>query len=393
MNTMTKPFYILIMCIIHIVASPSFGQPVKDLIQCNGDKLVLGSEQNEILFRGFCYSGFSFYSPGIPNRVDEKMYSELKELNLNTVRISLSYDLFYDLASPKVYIPEIWNWINSHIDLARKYDAYLILQLTRIEGAQFTPIPNMPFDYRIWQDENIQDNFISLWAEIAGRYQHETRIAGYNIFCEPVCSGPVSQWSDLAIKTINEIREVDKYHIIFVERAYGENEVRREFMRDEIPPADAFFKINDRNVVYELYFFETDDYTHQFAPWRLELQNNEKYPDPESVITYQEKGGETNKFLFDKDFLEFYLKKQIEFGQLNKVPMSVWGFGLTSNCYKEGNGGLQWMKDVLGLFDKHNLSWTVFYNSPFFGINNNPEVKRLLQNTVRSKPKSLQGVQ
>jgi len=358
-------------------------QSDRNFVQCQNDKLVIGPDHEEILLRGFCYSGFSYFSPGIPNQVEESLYSDLTKLNLNTVRISLSYDLFYDSGTPNVYKSSIWAWINSHISLANKYNVYLILQLTQIEGAQFTPIPDIPFDYRIWQNSGIQNNFISLWTEIAKRYSQEDHIAGYNILCEPVCSESVSQWVDLAIGTIKKIREVDKNHIIFVERAYGENEIRRELTEEEISPMDAFFKINDNNIVYEFYFFETDNYTHQYASWRPELQKSERYPDSETIITYHEKNGRKKEFHFDQDYLEFYLNKQIEFGKLEKVPMSVWGFGLTKNCYLEGYGGLQWMEDIINLFSKYHLSWTIFYNSHFFGIRDNVEVKKLIQNNLQ----------
>jgi len=365
------------------IVEAAVNQSDSKFIQCKNNRLVVGSDRKEIILRGFIYSGFSYFTPGLPIKVEEEVYSELKKLNLNTIRISLSYDLFYDLDSPSEYKSSIWDWINSHIILAKKYNVYLILQMTQIEGAQFTPIPNIPFDYRIWSDIDIQNNFISLWTEIAKRYYNEEHIAGYSIFCEPVCSESVDQWTDLANKIIQKIREVDKNHIIFIERAYGEFQVRRELTEEEIPPVDAFFKIKDSNIVYEFYFFETDDYTHQYAAWRPELEKNEKYPDQEIIIRYHEKYGTEKNFHFDKDYLEFYLKKQIEFGSREDVPMSVWGFGLTKNCYLKENGGLQWMEDIINLFSKYHLSWTIFYNSPFFGIRDNVEVKKLIQNNLQ----------
>ena len=384
----------VLLCILAIYALQNIvidaiNQSGDKFIRCQNNRLIVGSDRKEIMLRGFVSSGFSYYTPGFPVKVDEELYSELTKLNLNTVRISLSYDLFYDSDSPNQYKSSIWDWINFHIILAKKYNVYLILQMTQIEGAQFTPIPNIPFDYRIWSNTDIQNNFISLWTEIAERYYNEEHIAGYSLFCEPVCSETVNQWADLANRAIKKIREVDKNHIIFIERAYGEDEVRRELTEEEIIPVDAFFKINDKNIVYEFYYFETDDYTHQFASWRPELQKNESYPDPKTIIRYHEKNGEKDEFSFDKDYLEFYLKKQIEFGSRENVPISVWGFGLTQNCYRNENGGIQWMKDVIDLFNKYHLNWTVFYNSPFFGIKDNKGVKEVIQNSIQKDKKSL----
>jgi len=376
-------FYLLIMNTSQFEGTEITIPKDKNFICSHGDKLVVGENNKEIFLRGFCYSGFSYFSPGVPNKVEESVYSDLVQMNMNTVRLSLSYNLFYESNAPWEYKPSIWEWINSHVLLAKKYNVYLILQLTQVEGAQFTPIPNMPFDYRIWEKENIQDNFISLWVEIAKRYNQEDHIAGYSIFCEPVCSETIEQWMGLANKTIEKIREVDKNHIIFVERAYGEYETRRELTDMEIPAMDAYFKIDDNNVVYEFYFFETDDYTHQYASWRPELQKSTMYPDSNTIITYHEKNGRKKEFRFDKEYLEFYLKKQIAFGKSEKVPMSVWGFGLTKNCYQDQNGGLLWMNDVIELFNRYHLNWTIFYNSPSFGISDNVEVKRLIQENLK----------
>lgn len=355
----------------------------KDFIHCKNDKIIAGKGKKEVLLRGFYYSGFSYFSPSIPVNIEEKVYKGLAEMGLNTIRLSLSYHLFYDSDKPGVYKDSIWDWINKHIALAKKHDIYIILHLTQIEGAQFIPIPNMPYDFRIWEDKEIRNRFISLWVEIARRYYNEKHIAGYSIFCEPVCSKTISQWSDLADNTIREIRKFDQNHIIFLERSYGEFGTRRELTNEEIPVIDAFFKVKDKNVVYEFYFFETDEYTHQYASWRPELQKSAKYPDPDTIITFNEKGRQIKEFRFDKEYLDFYLQKQTEFGRVEKVPMTVWGFGLTNNCFTDQNGGLLWMKDVVELFNNHHLSWTTYYNNPFFGIKDNTEVKRLLQQKVK----------
>jgi aryl-phospho-beta-D-glucosidase BglC (GH1 family) len=374
---------VLIMNLFHNKSYKDYLKNEKDFIHCRNDKLIASKGNREIVLRGFCYTGFSYFSPSIPINIEERVYTDLVEMGMNTIRLSLSYHLFYDSDKPGVYKDSIWDWINKHIALAKKHNVYIILQLTQIEGAQFTPIPNMPYDFRIWEDKEIQDHFISLWVEIARKYHDEKNIAGYSIFCEPVCSRAVTQWSDLANYTIQEIREFDKNHIIFLERSYGEYGVRRELTNEEIPAMDAFFKVDDKNVVYEFYFFETDDYTHQYASWRPELQKSAQYPDPETIINFNEKGGQKKEFRFDKEYLDFYLQKQTEFGRAEKVPMSVWGFGLTNNCFTDQNGGLHWMNDAVELFNSYHLNWTIFYNSPFFGIKDNTEVKRLLQQNVK----------
>ena len=352
----------------------------KDFIRRVNNKLVVGEDNKEIFLRGIVFM------PSHPSTPDENDYADVVAMNMNVVRLILSYRMFYDPDSPTNYREYAWKWLDEHIRLAKKNQVYLILQLMEIQGAQFVPVRGVPFDYSIWEDDQLQKNFKYLWSEIADRYKNERQIAGFSLFAEPVCSKTVDQWSKLATETIKEIRKKDKNHIIFIERIYGENQKRREISKIELPIEKAFFLLDDDNVVYEFYFFERDEYTHQFAPWRPEpeLQKNVTYPDTSMTVIYQEENGTKNTFRFDKEYLDFYLHKQIEFGKKHDVPMFVWGFGLMKTCFQNNKGGLAWLKDVIDLYNDNNLHWTLSsYHDPYFGINDNEEIKKVLKKTIK----------
>jgi hypothetical protein len=153
----------------------------------------------------------------------------------------------------------------------------------------------------------------------------------------------------------------------------------------ELEPERAFPLLDDPNVVYEFYFFERDEYTHQFAPWRPEpeLRRERRYPDPTAAIRYQEHGREPRAFGFDRDYLEHHLGRQLEPRRRHGVPMSVWGFGLGRACLKQGHGGMRWLEDVIGLFEESELNWILLaYRDEFFGIAEDDEVKSLLERLV-----------
>jgi hypothetical protein len=259
----------------------------------------------------------------------------------------------------------------------------LILQNCGVEGAQFVPVEGVPFDYSIWEDTDLQNRFVNLWRAIADRYRNDPQIVGYSLFCEPVASESKAQWQDLAQRTINEIREVDRNHVVFVERIYGENKVRREVSGVDFAPDDAFFAVNDDNVVYEFYYFERDEYTHQFAAWRADVQKARVYPDENWIIHYQEMSGVERDLPFTRDYLTFYLKRQLEFGEAQSAPMAVWAFGALKICYEDGRGGLQWLSDVVDLFDETGVHWTLwgFYDENF-GISKNEDVKAVLKDAL-----------
>jgi hypothetical protein len=351
-------------------------------VRTRGSGLVVGARKKNLLLRGVV-----FFPSGLVS-AEEKDYEDVARLNMNTVRVILQYKFFYEPSAPNSYKESAWKWLDSHVALARKHRLYLVLQMLDVEGAQFVPIKGVPFNYRIWEDRQLQDRFVRLWRVIAQRYKNETQIVGYSLFCEPVLSGTVEQWSKLANRTIKEIREVDGNHIVFVERMYGENQIRREVSGIDFPPERAFFLVNDRNVVYEFYFFERDEYTHQFAPWRADVQTSVHYPDQTMKIIYKEQAGLGQRtFSLDKDYLQFYLRRQTEFGKKHNVPMFVWGFGLLRNCFAEDKGGATWLRDVTELFNAERLNWTflAYRDEDFIGVNDSLAVRQILAKAVNGK--------
>jgi RimJ/RimL family protein N-acetyltransferase len=246
-----------------------------DFVRARGEKLVLAGKAEEVRLRGVA---FPPRATANPRRED---YEAVRRMGMNTVLLALNDRSFSEASSAH---SEAWDRIDSHIRFARASGIRLVLFLLGIEGAQFVP-GTEPFDYRIWEEDELQQRYLRLWRSIADRYSREPQIAGFATFGEPVTSGPAEQWSKLAGRTCRAIREVDKNHAIFVERVYGENRVRREVSATDLPPEHAFPLVSDGNVVYMFYFFERDEYTHQFAPWRPELQKSLRYPDAEHLIS------------------------------------------------------------------------------------------------------------
>ena len=309
----------------------------------------------------------------------EKDYEEIARLKFNAVTVFLSYNRLYNAAQPEKYNGVGWKRLDQHLALARKYGLRMVLQMLSVEGAQFVPIKGEAFDYRIWVQPELQERFVNLWEQIARRYKDEPQILGYGVFAEPITSGTRQQWIDLANKAVARIRKIDSHHIIFVERLCGEFGTRREMSGLDLDPERAFFTVSDPNVVYQFYFFERDEYTHQHASWREDRGKDVPYPDPRFEIVYRESVNDRGRvFPFDKNYLKFYLERQLEFGTRHKVPMFVWSFGLTKNCFP-GQGGLDWLRDTIALFREHNVDWSFGpYRDEDSGVSDNSEALQVL---------------
>jgi endoglucanase len=350
---------------------PLRSQPARDFIRVDGQRLVAA---NGMEFHIRAMGTGSTASDPL-----EKDYEEMARLKVNAVTVFLSYRRFYTEAEPEKYIGIGWKRLEQHLAFARKYGLRVILQMLVIEGAQFVPTKGEAFDYRIWVQPDLQERFLKFWEAIAQRYKDESQIVGYGIFCEPVTSGTRQQWIDLASKTVARIRKIDNHHIIFVERLYGEFGTRREMAGLDLAPERAFFVVPDPNVVYQFYFFERDEYTHQHALWREDRDNSVHYPDPRFEVVYREAVNEGGRvFPFDKNYLKFYLERQLEFGAKHKVPMFVWSFGLMKNCF-QGQGGLEWLRDTTSLFRERNVDWSFGpYRDDDSGVSGNPEALQVL---------------
>jgi hypothetical protein len=350
---------------------PLRSQPARDFVRVDRQRLV-AADGVEFHIRAMG-SGSTASDPL------EKDYAEMARLKFNAVTVFLSYKRFYNEAEPDKYIDADWKRLEQHLAFARKYGLRVILQMLIIEGAQFVPTKGEAFDYRIWVQPELQERFLKLWEAIAQRFKDEPEIIGYGIFAEPVTSGTRQQWIDLADKTVARIRKIDNQHVIFVERLYGEFGTRREMAGLDLAPERAFFVVPDPNVVYQFYFFERDEYTHQHAPWREDRDSSIHYPDPRFEIVYREAVNDRGRvFPFEKNYLKFYLERQLEFGAKHKVPMFVWSFGLMKNCF-QGQGGLKWLRDTTSLFREHKVDWSFGpYRDDDSGVSDNPEALRIL---------------
>jgi len=346
-------------------------------IRTQGNKLIAGDTGGEVHLRGIAISRSERPEPSSDD------YTELVRLQVNTIRRAFSYRDFYDAETPEMYKEDAWLWLDAHVALARQHGMRLILQNSGVEGAQFVPIIGVPFDYSIWTNRELQDRFIKLWQAIAERYHDEPQVVGFSLFCEPVVSESIEQWRSLAQRTIEGIRQVDQNHLVFVERIYGEDQVRREVSNVDLAPEEAFAAVADDSVVYEFYFFERDEYTHQFARWRADVQEARVYPDEQWLIHYRERSGLEGTLPFNREYLQFYLERQLAFGQAQNAPMAVWGFGALKTCFAKGRGGLQWLSDVVALLNTTGVHWTLWgFYAENFGIHENEAAKAVLRDAL-----------
>src|SRR5664280_3524035 len=106
-------------------------------------------------------------------------------------------------------------------DRCRKYNIYLILDLHATPGGQGNDRPIADIDTlkpRLWQSEANQMKTIALWKKLAEKYKDEEWIGGYDLINETNYKLEGNEaLKKLFLEITQEIRKVDKKHIIFIE--------------------------------------------------------------------------------------------------------------------------------------------------------------------------------
>lgn len=71
----------------------------------------------------------------------------------------------------------------------------------------------------------------------------------------------------------------------------------------------------------------------------------------------------------NKDYLEAEITRFLAFAEANNLPIFLGEFGVNKDCFREGKGGLIWVRDMLDLLKKHQLHYTYHaYHDGAFGF-------------------------
>lgn len=234
-----------------------------------GDQIVTATGEPVVL-RGIAFGNEVWQDVPLPSSHHSgEDFARVAKMGMNSVRFYLSYRTFEEDTSPYEYKDQGFEWIDQNIDWARQHGIRLVLNMHSPPGGY----QSQGNGKALWEDEEMQQRFVSLWRTIAERYRAEPVIAGYDLLNEPAPTRAAHQWKSLAEETISEIREVDQHHMIFIERV---NAVAGDWSEDA---SRNFFRVSDPNVVYEFHFYKPFHFTHQNASFNDFVARESTYPD------------------------------------------------------------------------------------------------------------------
>ena len=258
--------------------------------------------------------------------INEKDIKNIKDMGFNCVRVPFNYRLIEEDSNPFVYLKEGLGYLDKLVDWCTKYGIYCILDLHAAPGSQNRDChSDSSGKALLWEKKSFQERCSCLWKELAWRYRLRSCIAGYDVLNEPVIEDG-SKLNGVYKDIVMTIRSVDKRHIIFLEGNYWAQNL------------DILDTSYDDNIVYSIHFYHPIDFTFNFKPG----------------LTYPGKIGGEN---WNKMKLRRLLQPYEKFMEKHNVPLFVGEFGINSRC-PECSSELNWLEDVLEVFDGFDFHWT-----------------------------------
>lgn len=148
--------------------------------------------------------------------LNEQDIAQIATHGYNCVRLPFNHTLLEDDAEPYVYKQEGWDLLDNIINACEAHNMYVVLDLHAAPGGQSGLFVSDPDYQKLWQSTELQNRTIELWRAIALRYKDREIIAGYNLLNEPDFPD-VNKLIRLYKDIITSVREVDPYHMFFID--------------------------------------------------------------------------------------------------------------------------------------------------------------------------------
>jgi len=156
------------------------------------------------------------------NYITREDIAFIRRSGFNSVRVPFSYRLFVsDTAAHRLEGPG-YEMLDRVVDWCRREGLYVILDMHGAPGGQTGDNIDDSFGYPfLFESAESQELTVKLWRKIATRYRNQTIVIGYDLLNEPIAhyfdaASLNPKLEPLYRKIVSAIREVDRYHIIFL---------------------------------------------------------------------------------------------------------------------------------------------------------------------------------
>lgn len=167
--------------------------------------------------------------------------------SLGMDHIRLGFDQIVVEEASYKYRKEIVDIIEDFIKWCEKYSLNVVLNLHKAIG-NYCDIYE---EVQLLDDEELQKRFIAMWLMLEERFSDHPNVA-FELLNEVRDVDP-EKWNDLAKKTINEIRKINKSRKIII----------GSICWNSVGMLDKLKLFDDDNVIYTFHMYEPFPFTHQ----------------------------------------------------------------------------------------------------------------------------------
>ena len=212
--------------------------------------------------------------------VKEEDFKNVKELGFNVIRINFTC---YNLTTDGYTInPKFFNKLDWAIDMAKKYNLYVILDNHGAIGSQNSDNhsgDNTHFD--LYDNKKNEEATIEVWKYIANRYKDNKTVIIYDLLNEPrraVNKFAGKKQFDFYDKLYQEVRKIDQNHIIMMEcftfpihgvnpNKYQWDNIVYSYHIYNLTPLSEKFAINFYKVLHNLLRYKVPIIIGEFSCW------------------------------------------------------------------------------------------------------------------------------
>jgi hypothetical protein len=244
------------------------------------------------------------------------------------------------------------------LDVAEANHVKVVLVMYSLPGCRWRQLNNDVDDFRLWQDENFQQQAVEFWRQLADRLKNHPAIVAYNPLNEPHpakslgMETPTKEFIDWQKKAKETPADLNRFNRRMV-AAIRSVDPHTPIMLDGYFYADAtgmpFIEpIDETNILYAF---------HNIAPWQFAAYriNKERYAYPSKMPNKPNESGVPWTF----ENLAKRIDPVVEFAVKNKIPShhiiasEFW-------CDRRVSGCKEYLADAVKLYNSKGWHWAFY---------------------------------
>lgn len=274
----------------------------------------------------------------------------IKNMGLDHVR--LGFDQIVLETEPYVYNERTFKLIENFVEHCEKHGLGTVLNLHKCIG-NYCDIEE---SVTLFDSAELQDRFVKLWLEFERRFATKENVM-FELLNEVRDIDP-ELWNDLAERTINALRRVNKTRKIIVGSICWNNPNKLSALR----------VFDDENVIYTFHVYDPSEFTHQrgVLHWK-QLYYNRKMEYPGDIEKYREyyrlvfdrTDAYSHVDVMDINYMREIIAPAIEFKK--KHPDKIlWCGEFGTIRHADMKSRENWMRDVITILKENQIPYSVW---------------------------------